>query len=126
MLNQVTVMGRLTADPELRQTNSGTAVSSFTVACDRDVKNQSGEYEADFIDCVAWKETAEHIAKFFRKGNKILVTGRLQIRKWVSNTGENRRTTEVVVARSYFCESRKTTPGESKFREIENDIELPF
>ena len=82
MLNHITVMGRLTRDPELRRTGSGIAVTSFTVAVDRDLKNSCGETETDFIDCVAWRQTGEFVSKYFTKGSMIVVSGRLQIRNW--------------------------------------------
>lgn len=103
MLNAITIMGRITRDPELRRTNSGKAVASFTVAVDRDF----GEKETDFIDCVAWGNTAEFISKYFTKGGMIVVSGRLQIRSWNDKDGNKRRTAEVVADNVYFGESKK-------------------
>lgn len=103
MLNRIDIMGRITRDPELRRTNSGKAVASFTVAVDRDF----GEKETDFIDCVAWGNTAEFISKYFTKGGMIVVSGRLQIRSWNDKDGNKRRTAEVVADNVYFGESKK-------------------
>ena len=91
MLNKIFIMGRLTRDPELRRTQSGTAVTSFSLAVDRDFKSQSGEKETDFIDVVAWRSTAEFVAKYFTKGRMAVVEGRLQIRDWKDREGNNRR-----------------------------------
>ena len=91
MLNKIFIMGRLTRDPELRRTQSGTAVTSFTLAVDRDFKSQSGEKETDFIDVVAWRSTAEFAAKYFTKGRMAIVEGRLQIRPWTDKEGNSRR-----------------------------------
>ena len=96
MLNKIFIMGRLTRDPELRRTQSGTPVTSFSLAVDRDYKTQSGEKETDFIDVVAWRATAEFVAKYFTKGRMAVVEGRLQIRAWQDKEGNNRRSAEVV------------------------------
>ena len=96
MLNKIFIMGRLTRDPELRRTQSGTAVTSFSLAVDRDFKSQSGEKETDFIDVVAWRSTAEFVAKYFTKGRMAVVEGRLQIRDWKDREGNNRRSAEVI------------------------------
>ncbi len=100
MLNKIFIMGRLTRDPELRRTQSGTAVTSFSLAVDRDYKSQSGEKETDFIDVVAWRATAEFVAKYFTKGRMAVVEGRLQIRAWTDKEGNNRRSAEVVATMS--------------------------
>ena len=108
MLNHITIMGRLTRDPELRRTGSGIAVASFTVAVDRDFSDkQSGERETDFIDCVAWRQTGEFVSKYFTKGRMIVVDGRLQIRGWTDKDGNKRRTAEVVADNVYFGDSKK-------------------
>lgn len=107
MLNKVFIMGRLTRDPELRRTQSGTAVTSFSLAVDRDFKSQSGERETDFIDVVAWRSTAEFVAKYFTKGRMAVVEGRLQIRSWQDKDGNNRRTAEVVADNVYFGDSKR-------------------
>lgn len=108
MLNHIILMGRLTRDPELRRTGSGLAVASFSVAVDRDFPNkQTGEKETDFINCVAWRHTGEFVSKYFSKGSMIVVSGRLQMRKWVDDSGNNRTTAEVVADNVYFGESKK-------------------
>ena len=97
MLNHITIMGRLTRDPELRRTGSGVAVASFTVAVDRDFGGRDGgEKETDFIDCVAWRQTGEFVSKYFTKGSMIVVSGRLQIRGWTDKDGNKRRSAEVL------------------------------
>ena len=103
MLNHATIMGRLVRDPELRRTSSGTAVASFTLACDRDYSDkQSGERETDFIDCVAWRSTAEFAARYFTKGRMAIVDGRLQIRSWTDKEGNKRRSAEILADHIYF------------------------
>ena len=108
MLNHITIMGRLTRDPELRRTGSGIAVASFTVAVDRDFGGRDGgEKETDFIDCVAWRPTGEFVSKYFTKGRMIVVSGRLQIRSWTDKDGNKRRTAEVVADNCYFGDSKR-------------------
>ena len=108
MLNHITIMGRLTRDPELRRTGSGIAVASFTVAVDRDFGGRDGgERETDFIDCVAWRQTGEFVSKYFTKGRMIVVSGRLQIRSWTDKDGNKRRTAEVVADNCYFGDSKR-------------------
>lgn len=134
MLNRVVLMGRLTADPELRTTQSGTSVASFSLACDRDFKTQDGSRQTDFVLCVAWRHTAEFAAKYFAKGNLTFVEGRLQVRNWTDKDGAQRRTTEVLVEHMYFAggksaESRPAAAAQPEgFREIPEDEEgeLPF
>ena len=112
MLNHITIMGRLTRDPELRRTGSGIAVASFTVAVDRDFGNKDGgERETDFIDCVAWRQTGEFVSKYFTKGSMAVVSGRLQIRNWTDKDGNKRRTAEVVADNVYFGESKRSSDG---------------
>ena len=112
MLNHIVIMGRLTRDPELRRTGSGVAVTSFTVAVDRDFgKNENGERETDFIDCVAWRQTGEFVSKYFAKGRMAVVSGRLQIRPWTDKDGNKRRTAEIVADNVYFGDSKRE--GES-------------
>ena len=112
MLNHITIMGRLTRDPELRRTGSGIAVTSFTVAVDRDFgSRESGERETDFIDCVAWRNTGEFVSKYFTKGSMAVVSGRLQIRGWTDKEGNKRRTAEVVADNVYFGESKRNGDG---------------
>ena len=112
-LNRVVIMGRLTRDPELRRTGSGTAVTSFSLAVDRDFKSQSGEKETDFIDIVAWRNTAEFVSKYFTKGRMAVVEGRLQIRDWTDKDGGKRRSAEVVADNVYFGDSRRDSDGSS-------------
>ncbi len=108
MLNHITIMGRLTRDPELRRTGSGVAVASFTVACDRDFSGKDGgEKETDFIDCVAWRQTGEFVSKYFTKGRMAVVSGRLQIRSWTDKEGNKRRTAEIVADNVYFGDSKR-------------------
>lgn len=112
MLNHVTLMGRLTRDPEMRRTGSGTPVVSFTLAVDRDFPNkQTGEKETDFVDCTAWRNTAEFVSKYFTKGRMAVVSGRLQIRGWTDKEGNKRRTAEVVADNVYFGDSKKEGSG---------------
>ena len=112
MLNHITIMGRLTRDPELRRTGSGIAVTSFTVAVDRDFSGRDGgERETDFIDCVAWRQTGEFVSKYFTKGSMAVVSGRLQIRSWTDKDGNKRRTAEVVADNVYFGESKRSNEG---------------
>ena len=106
-LNHITIMGRLTNDPELRRTGTGVAVTSFTLAVDRDFKGSNGEKETDFIDVVAWKNTAEFVDKHFAKGRMAVVSGRLQIRNWTDKDGNKRRTAEVIADNVYFGDSKK-------------------
>ena len=132
MLNRIIVMGRMTRDPELRRTNSGTAVASFTVAVDRDFKSQSGEKETDFIDVVAWRNTAEFASKYFSKGRMAVVEGRLQLRDWTDKNGNKRRSAEIVADNVYFGDSKRDgddtvqSEPQSGFSEIADDGDLPF
>ena len=114
MLIHITIMGRLTRDPELRRTGTGIAVASFTVAVDRDFGGRDGgERETDFIDCVAWRQTGEFVSKYFPKGSMIVVSGRLQIRNWTDKEGGKRRSAEVVADNVYFGESKRSNDGGS-------------
>lgn len=107
MLNKIFLQGRMTRDPELRHTQSGTAVASFTLAVDRDFKNQNGDKEADFVNCVAWKGTAEFVSRFFEKGRMAVIEGRLQSRKYTDKDGNNRVAYEIVASSIYFGDSKK-------------------
>ena len=114
MLNHITIMGRMVRDPELRRTGSGIAVTSFTLAVDRDFKaSGANEKEVDFIDCVAWRQAGEFVSKYFTRGRMAVVSGRLQIRSWNDKDGNKRRSAEVVADNVYFGESKKpeTTGG---------------
>ena len=136
MLNKIIFMGRLTRAPELRKTGNGTAVTSFTLAVDRDFKSQSGEKETDFIDVVAWRSTAEFVFKYFSKGRMAVVEGRLQIRDWTDKDDNKRRSTEVVADNVYFGDSKKVSESDAPkpaepsgdFQEVpdEEKGELPF
>ena len=110
MLNHIVIMGRLTRDPELRRTGSGIAVASFTLAVDRDFSPKDGsERETDFIDCVAWRQTAEFVSKYFTKGRMAVVSGRLQVRDWKDKDGNKHRSTEVIADSIYFGDSKRET-----------------
>lgn len=133
MLNHIVVMGRLTRDPELRRTNTGKSVTSFTIAVDRDF----GDKATDFIDCVAWNNTAEFVRSYFAKGRMAVVSGRLQIREWTDKEGNKRRTAEVIADNVYFGDSKKSsdnsdftayTPNENiePMASTEEDSDLPF
>ena len=132
-LNHIVIMGRLTRDPELRRTQSGTAVASFTLAVDRDFKSKdSGEKVTDFIDCVAWRSTGEFVDKYFSKGRQAVVEGRLQLRDWTDKDGNKRRSAEVVAESVYFADSKRESgmsmddiPG-AQFEEISDSEALPF
>lgn len=133
-LNVVTIMGRMVADPELRKTQSGTDVISFTIAVDRDIKSKDGERATDFIDVAAWKQTAEFISKYFHKGSAIVVNGRLQTRKYQTKEGYNRVAVEVVANNVYFGDSKSKQSGNDQetgtysdgFVEMEDMEDLPF
>lgn len=129
MLNNTTLMGRITKDIELRRTDSGVAVASFSIACERDFKAQSGEKATDFFDIVAWRNTAEFIHKYFGKGRMIIVQGRLQARSWKDKDGNNRKAVEVVAENAYFGDSKKseTTQSDGSFFDLEDDDpNIPF
>ena len=147
MLNRIILMGRLTRDPELRHTQTGTPVASFSLAVDRDFKDKTtGEKSTDFIDIVAWRQTAEFVSRFFTKGRMAVVEGRLQIRDWTDKDGGKRRSAEVVADNVYFGDSKRDGAGDygappaygmpapsrsaapaGDFAEIgEEDGELPF
>ena len=112
MLNQVTLMGRLTADPELKQTNSGISVVSFSLAVDRSYTKQGEEKQTDFINIIAWRNTADFVAKYFTKGQLVAVSGRLQVRSWDdTQSGQKRYATDVVADEVFFAESKKGSSG---------------
>ena len=109
MLNHITLMGRLTRDPELRYTQSNTPVATFRLAVDRDyTPRDGGERQTDFIDCVAWRQTGEFVSKYFQKGSMAVVSGRLQMREWTDKEGNRRTTAEVVADNVYFGESKRS------------------
>ena len=146
MLNNVVLMGRLTADPELRQTSTGIEVTSFSIAIDRGYVRQGEERQTDFINCVAWRQTAKFITSYFRKGQMIAVTGSLQTRSYEDKNGNKRVATDVVVANASFCGSKSetgassapsnapysapaasfSTAAASDFEELQGDDDLPF
>ena len=138
MLNHITAAGRLTKDPELRRTQNGVAVASFTIACDRDIKDASGNKQTDFIDCVAWRNTAEFVDKYFTRGRMVIVSGRLQMREWTDKSGAKRKNAEILAENVYFADSKRavenTEKNETKeaaqtvdFDQVEiDDDELPF
>jgi single-strand DNA-binding protein len=124
-------MGRLTKDPELRRTGSGVAVTSFTVAVDRDIANkESGEKETDFIDCVAWRGTGEFVDKYFSKGNRIGITGEWRTGSYTNKDGQKVYTNDCVVSTAEFVESKKeSAPAQNDdFMNIEGEIDeqIPF
>lgn len=128
-LNHISIMGRLTKDPELRRTGSGLPVTSFTLAVDRDFKNPAtGEKETDFIDIVAWRNTAEFVSKNFAKGRVAIADGKLQIRTWMDRDGNKRRNAEVIADNVYFGDSKPaSTPTVSDFVNLdEDDGKVPF
>ena len=114
MLNHIVLMGRLVRDPELRRTQSGVPVATFSLAVDRDFGNrETGEKECDFIDIVAWRQTGEFVSKYFTKGRMAVVSGRLQIRSWNDKEGNKRRTAEVVADNVYFGDSKRDSDASS-------------
>ena len=137
MLNRIVLMGRLTRDPELRRTGSGVAVVSFTIAVDRDFAPKGAERETDFIDVIAWRNTAEFVTKYFNRGRMAVVFGSLQIRNWEDKEGNKRRNAEVIADTVYFGDSATTArkvsgdelpieTSDGDFTELEDDTILPF
>lgn len=135
MLNHIILAGRLTKDPELRRTGNGTAVTSFTLACERDRAPQGQDRETDFVDCVSWRGTAEFVEKYFTKGQMAIVSGRLQLRPWTDKEGNRHRATEIVADRVYFGGPKPDRRGEaddagfqapSEFAELDDSDKLPF
>ena len=136
MLNKCVFMGRMTRDPELRSTGSGKSVTSFTIACERDMKDKDGSRATDFIDCVAWGPTAEFAAKYFGKGRMAIIDGRIQVRDWTDKDGKKRKAVEVLADHVYFGESKPKdeyaapayTAQGNGFQEIEDEEpgNLPF
>ena len=144
MLNDIVVMGRLTRDPELRRTDSGVAVASFSIAVESDYKDKNGDRKTIFLDCVAWRSTGEFVSKYFSKGRMAVVKGSLDIRDWTDKEGNKRKSPEIVVENMYFADSKKEDSGSyglttvggtppayqqtgSEFEQIDGDDEqLPF
>lgn len=136
MLNHIVIMGRFTHNPELRRTSSGIACCNFSIACERDIAStQTGQRETDFIDCVAWRNTAEFVSKYFSKGSMAAVSGRLQVRSWTDKNGNSRRTAEILCDNIYFGSTKTAAtpaapepqaPG-ADYREVEyTDADFPF
>lgn len=135
MLNHITIMGRLTRNPESKGTASGISAAAFTLACERDYAAQGQERDVDFIDCIAWRGTADIVLKNFTKGRMMAVDGRLQIGTWTADDGSKRKNAQINVERVYFADSKPkqgdaddaayTTPAEAGFTAV-NDAELPF
>lgn len=140
MLNHITIMGRMTRNPEMRTTQSGVAVASFTLAVDRDFSGRDGaEKQTDFIDCTAWRHSADFVSKYFAKGSMAIVKGRLQIENYTDNDGNKRKSAKVIAENIYFGESKKSSvqnggqnteqiaPASAGFVPVEvDDGELPF
>lgn len=138
MLNRVNIMGRLTRDPELRRTGNGTAVTSFSIAVERDITPKGQEKEPDYFDCVAWRNTAEFIAKYFDKGRMIAIDGKLQTRSWTDKDSNKRKAVEILVDSAYFGDSKPQGVGSqggsyghtesyADFAVLEpEDAEMPF
>lgn len=134
MLNHIVLMGRLTADPELRRTNTGNAVTSFSLAVDRDYSSD-GVKLTDFFSCVSWRNTAEFIAKYFTKGRAMVVSGQLQTRSYQDRQGTKRTVTEILVSNAYFADSKTSQDSPSSnqpnrpldFQPLtEDDDDIPF
>ena len=135
MLNKVILQGNLATEPDIRHTQSGTAVSSFRLAVNRDYKSQDGTRETDFINIVAWRGAAEFVGKYFTKGQQAVIEGRLQVRQYTDREGNKRSVTEVVASNIYFCGQRRDNPMTADLSDgeppdfaplSENDGELPF
>ena len=124
-LNKVILGGRITADPELKKTDSGIAVCSFSMAINR--KNKDGEQQTDFVNCVAWRKTAEFVAQYFKKGSCICIVGSIQTRTWTDNDNNKRYATEIISDEAYFVDSKgSNTPPTPKFEEVKPDEDIPF
>ena len=140
MLNTITIMGRMTKDPEMRTAPNGASVTSFTLACERDFKNKNGEKETDFIDVVCWRNTAEFVCNYFGKGRMAVASGRLQIRSYTDKDGNNRRAYEILAENVYFADSKNDSgnqrsaqaqdlppqSADNSFVTVDNDGDLPF
>lgn len=132
MLNQVTITGRITADLDVRRTQSQKAVASFCIACERDFAPEGGNKVSDFIDCIVWEKKAEAIAKWFAKGDPITVLGRLTSRNWEDKSGNKRKSIELLVSDFYFPltnkngKSEPVSREEQQFVELDDEGDLPF
>lgn len=126
-MNRVCIMGRMTKNPELRRTQSGVSVTSFTLAVDDDFKDKSGEKKAHFFDCIAWRNTAEFVCQYFGKGRMAVVDGKLQTRDWEAKDGSKRRSVEIVADSVYFGDSKRSeAPRSDGFIEIDDEENVPF
>lgn len=121
MLNHIVLLGRIARDIELRHTQDGTAVTSFTLAVDRDVKGRDGHRETDWIDVVAWRGTAEFVSRYLGKGRMVVVEGRLQVRDWTDKAGNKRRSAEVIADSVYFADSKRTESADR----TEDNVYMP-
>lgn len=137
MLNKVILMGRLTADPELRPTTGGVDVANFTLAVERNRASKGTERQTDFLDCVAWRGTAEFVSRYFKKGMQVAVTGRIQTRKWKDQNDQRRVSVEIVVDEAFFADSKRDTAVDRteprgwqsqdvSFTELDAEDPLPF
>lgn len=126
MLNKVILMGRFTRDPELKSTPQGVSTCSFSLAVDRNFTREGEERKADFINCVAWRNTAEFISKYFRKGSMAAIEGSIQTRSWDDNEGKKRYATDVVVSQIYFAESKQDEPEAPVSSPMGEEDDLPF
>ena len=126
-MNKVILGGRLTADVELKQTPQGVSVCSFSIAVNRRTGKEQ-EQQTDFINCVAWRNTAEFISKYFKKGSSICIVGQIQTRSWVDKNGQNRYATEVICDEAYFVDGKNDNQGQAtpNFEEVEPDDDIPF
>lgn len=140
-LNKVILGGRLTADPELKQTPNGVSVCTFSLAVNRKFQKEGEQQQADFINCVAWRQTAEFIAKYFKKGSSLCIVGNIQTRTWTDQNNQKRYATEVIVDEAMFVDSKSdggqapsggyipdayTAPAAPNFEELNDDSDLPF
>jgi single-strand DNA-binding protein len=126
MLNKIVIMGRLTRDPELRTTNQGTMVASFSIACERDYQPGGSEKQTDFIDCTAWRKTAEFVSKHFHKGSIVIVSGGLRSRKWQAKDGSTRVAVEIEAEAVYFGESKRDAAPAELHEEPGTGVGNPF
>ena len=132
MLNQITLMGRLTADPDLRKTPSDISLARFTLAVERDFKDRDGNKQTDFLDVVAWRSIADFVGKYVKKGQLVCVNGSLQTRSYEDKDGNKRKTFEVVAENVYFCEKKPDAPYHPPIESAPDDFvpipddDLPF
>ena len=127
-MNVIAIVGRLTADPELKVTGAGVKVCTFTVAVNRSYVKQGEERKADFFTVVAWRQLAEHVAKYFKKGNNIAIDGSMESRTYEDKSGAQRKAWELIAAHISFCESKRETPAETPttYYEVPDEEEMPF